>query len=228
MNARVWLGRAWRNLNRRISRLYVDSRLKSSPVALTRYGRGEGAWMAPETIPDGAVIYCGGVGVDATFDFDLKTRTGADVHSFDPTPKAIAYMERKNEAGVAFHPWGMLDEDRVVRFYMPLSETHQSSFIHDLHNTGKYVEAQCYRLATTMKKLGHDSLYLLKIDIEGSWYEVLLDMVGGAVRPTIVNVEFDSPAPVWRVRRVTSALEGAGYVPVLREKDNVTFHRADG
>lgn len=228
MQLRVFAGRAWRNLNRRLSRLYVDSQLEESPAILSRYGSGEGAWFAPSAIPDGAVIYCGGVGVDATFDFDLKSRTGAEVHSFDPTPKAIAYMAAQNECGVAFHPWGMLDEDKVVRFYTPLSDTHQSSFIHDLHRTGKYIEAQCYKITSIMKKLKHDNIFMLKIDIEGSWYEVILDMMKDGVRPVVLNVEFDSPAPVWRVRRAMAALRREGYAPVKRQKDNVTLLRREG
>jgi FkbM family methyltransferase len=223
MRLKVWTGRAWRNINRKISRLYVSCLIKDSPVPLVRYGHGEGSWMAPEKIPNNAIIYCGGVGVDASFDFDLKNRTNADVHSFDPTPKAIEYMEMNNGCGVSFHPWGMLDRDAVVRFYDTLSDEQQS--YSDLHNTGKFTELKCYKISSIMKELNHNHIYLLKIDIEGSWYQVLIDMTGDSIFPDFINVEFDSPAPIWRVRPVMSVLAAAGYAPVFRERDNVVLVR---
>lgn len=181
--------------------------------------------MAPASIPKGAVVYCGGVGLDASFDFDLRKRSGAEVHSFDPTPKAIDYMERSNDCGVIFHPWGMAGEDRTLRFYMPLAES-QNLFTTDLHRTGQYIEAQCYRLSTIMEQLGHQELFLMKIDIEGSWYDFTRDFIAQGIVPTVFNIEFDSPAPLWRVREITRLLARAGLFPVFREKDNVSFVRA--
>lgn len=222
----VFVGRAWRNLNRRISRLYMCMKLCKSPVGLVRYGSGEGSWMAPtpETFPKGAVVYCGGVGLDASFDFDLRIRTGAEVHSFDPTPKAIDYMEGANDCGVIFHPWGMAGDDCILRFYMPLAES-QNLFTTDLHRTGCYIEARCYRLGTIMKELDHVRLFLMKIDIEGSWYDFTRDFLAQGIVPEVFNIEFDSPAPLWRVREITLLLAGVGLLPVFREKDNVTFVR---
>lgn len=221
----VFAGRAWRNLNRRISRLYVSTKLRESSVELVRYGQGEGSWMAPAFFPEGAVVYCGGVGLDASFDFDVHKRTGAHVHSFDPTPKAIDYMERANDCGVIFHPWGMAGEDTILRFYMPLSES-QNLFTIDLHRTGRYIEARCYRLSTIMEQLDHKALFLMKIDIEGSWYDFTRDFLAQGIVPEVFNIEFDSPAPLWRVREITRRLAKAGLFPAFREKDNVTFVRA--
>lgn len=225
----VFAGRAWRNLNRRISRVYIRMKLRKSPVKLVRYGRGEGSWMAPapEVFPKSAVVYCGGVGLDASFDFDVRNRTNAEVHSFDPTPKAVEYMEHANDCGVAFHPWGMAGEDTILRFYTPLAES-QNLFTTDLHRTGNYIEAQCYRLSTIMERLDHETLFLMKIDIEGSWYDFTRDFLSQGIVPEVFNIEFDSPAPLSRVREITRLLEERELFPVFREKDNVTFVRAGG
>lgn len=222
----VFLGRAWRNLSRRVSRRYVRTQLVSSPEPLVRLGSQAGGWFAPAATPPGAVCYCGGVGLDATFDFELKERFGAEVHSFDPTPKAIGYMRDANTAGVAFHPWGMLDRDSIVRFHAPLSDDHQSYFVENLHKTDKFIDAECLRVSTIMKKLGHHEIFLLKIDIEGSWFAVLKDMIAEEIRPKVIDVEFDSPAPIWRVMAVTRLLQRNGYQAVAQEKDNVVFLRA--
>lgn len=223
--AKIWLGRVWRNLNRRLSRLYIARRVRGDGADLVRLGSAAGGWRVPRAAPAGAVAYCGGVGLDATFDFALRETLAMEVHAFDPTPKAVAYMETANQAGVGFHPWGLSDHDGVIRFYAPVSESHQSWFTENLHHSDTSLELPCRRIATIMKDLGHDSLYLLKIDIEGAWWQVIPDMLASGVRPVVVDVEFDSPAPLWRVMRVTGLLERAGYRVAFQEKDNVTFLR---
>jgi len=224
MRLKVLAGRVWRNLNRRLSRLYVGTRLDPADARLVRLGSAHGGWHLPADMPAGAVAYCGGVGLDASFDFALAER-GLEVHSFDPTPSSIDYMARENDGRVAFHPWGMIGADRTVRFHAPIDPAHQSWFAENLHATADSFEAPCLRIATIMQRLGHARLDFLKIDIEGSWYPVIPDMLASGVRPAAIGLEFDSPAPVWRVARVMRALERAGYRAVHREGDNVTFLR---
>jgi len=79
-----------------------------------------------------------------------------------------------------------------------------------------------------MQKLGHTEIEVLKIDIEGSWGQVLTRMLESNIRPRTVCVEFDSPAPLSRVRRMTRALQSAGYVLARRDKENCVFIRKAG
>jgi hypothetical protein len=76
-----------------------------------------------------------------------------------------------------------------------------------------------------MKKLGHAHIEMLKIDIEGSWGQVLNGMLESGITPRTVCVEFDSPAPLGRVRAMTKALQAAGYVLARRDKENCVFIR---
>ena len=216
------MGRAWRNLNRRVSRVYLDIAPARTEHPMRRIGSAENGWFMPEDMPQGARCYCVGVGLDASFDFALVEH-GADVFSFDPTPPAIEYIERENNGRVSFHPWGLLDSDSSMRLYYPLAGDHGSYFINDLHHTGKYYEVPCYRLSTIFEKLGHDSVYLMKIDIEGSWYQALIDIIESKIYSEFLEIEFDSPAPVWRVSRIVRLLQNNGYRLVLREGDNAIF-----
>ena len=109
-----------------------------------------------------------GVGLDATYDFALADRKGSRVFSFDPTPTSVAYMEKENADRVVFHPWGMMGEDRVFRFYAPINLAHELWFTQIFHSTGQYFDAECCTIKTIMRRLGHRQLYLLKIDIEGA------------------------------------------------------------
>lgn len=221
----VFAGRAWRNINRRISRLYISLTFPRAAERLTRLGSDENGWYSPEGLGPGTLCYCIGVGYDASFDFELAA-LGAEVHSFDPTPHAVDYMERENSGRVAFHPWGAYDEDTTIRLYFPKSESHGSYFAEDLHNTGKFHEVPVFRIATIMERLGHHHIDLMKMDIEGSWFQALTDMLGDGITPGILEVEFDSPAPVWRVGRIAKLLRGAGYKLILQEGDNCVFRLA--
>lgn len=218
---RTFLGRAWRNLNRRASRLYMAAQTRR-PLALDRLGSTKNGWFAPPGRLEGRRCYCIGVGLDASYDFALAER-GAEVHAFDPTPDAIAYMQRENAGRVQFHPWGVLDRDASMRLYFPLSPDHGSHFLHDLHGTGQFHEVPCLRLATILQRLGHDHVDILKMDIEGSWFEVIPDMLSTGLRPGLLQIEYDSPAPLWRVASRHRMLQAADYVLALREGDNAVY-----
>ncbi|MBI1402042.1 MAG: FkbM family methyltransferase [Porphyrobacter sp.] len=224
---RAWISRyiggGWRRLERHISRAWLNGQVDGKGFAFDRYGVGHAAWWVPSDTPAGSVAYCGGVGLDATFDFALAEEKGMEVHSFDPTPGSIAYMDRENRGRVHFHPWGMLDRDEVMRFHSPANPVHANWFIDNLHGTSDYFEAPCYTIKTIMEKLGHRDIEVLKIDIEGSWGQVLTRMLENNIRPRTVCVEFDSPAPISRVRRMTKALQASGYVLARRDKENCVF-----
>ena len=220
---RIWSGRAWRRANRAISRAWIARRIVDTDVAIETYGDAGEAWWVPADIAPGAIAYCGGVGLDASYDFALVERKRLEVHSFDPAPSSIAYMERENRGRVHYHQWGVLGEDRLVRFHAPFDVSHGNWFVDNLHGTQASFAAECLTLRTIMDRLGHDRIDLLKIDIEGSWYGVLLTMIEDGIVPPTICVEFDSPAPLHRVRRVTLALEKAGYRAVRRAADNVLF-----
>lgn len=223
-----YAGGAWRRANRYVSRAWLRTQLRPGERTFERFGEGHAAWWVPSDTQPGAVAYCGGVGQDATFDFALAEEKGMEVHSFDPTPGSIAYMERENGGRVHFHPWGMLDNDKVMRFHAPANPKHANWFIDNLHSTEDFFEAHCFTMQTIMSKLGHSSIELLKIDIEGSWGQVISSMLASGIRPRTVCVEFDSPAPIARVRRITKALQNAGYELVRRDKENCLFVMQSG
>lgn len=222
---KLYAGRIWRRVNRYVSRTWLGMQTQPEGFSFERYGVGHAAWWVPNDTKPGAVAYCGGVGQDATFDFALVDEKGMEVHSFDPTPGSIAYMERENHGRVNFHPWGMLNRDEVVRFHAPANPQHANWFIDNLHGTEDFFEAPCFTIKTIIEKLGHSEIELLKIDIEGSWGPVLESMLDSRIYPRTVCVEFDSPAPLLRVRRITRALQSVGYVLARRDKENCVFIR---
>jgi hypothetical protein len=57
---------------------------------MVRIGTEYGGWAVPDSLIDESwTVYCGGVGLDATFDLGFIERYGCAVHAFDPTPSTI-------------------------------------------------------------------------------------------------------------------------------------------
>lgn len=195
-------------------------------LKLCRIGTDYGGWTVPtELLNKDSICYCVGVGIDASFDFALADRFKCRVFSFDPTPKAIAYMESEQYdcERLKFVPIGVWDKDTQLRFYSPANPQETSHSVFDLHGTGKYFTAECQKLSTIMKELGHDHIDLLKLDIEGAWRTVIQNIVDERIAISILCVELDSPTTLFRVLKVNRMLGSIGFELVHFEKDNYLF-----
>lgn len=190
-------------------------------------------WVVPVALLGrDTVCYCVGAGEDITFDVALAIELDCEVHTFDPTPKAITYVTRLKDglpARLSFHPWGVWDRDECVRFYAPKDPSHVSHSAINLQKTARFFEADCKRLHSIMHELGHRSLGLLKLDIEGAEYKVLQSMVADGIRPQVLAVEFDeihSPsdndAP-FRIKSAAEMLVAFGYTLTSVDGPNYTF-----
>jgi FkbM family methyltransferase len=172
-----------------------------------------------------SVCYCVGVGIDASFDFALIARFGCNVFSFDPTPKAIDYMEnaRYDPLKLHFVPIGVWDKDEELRFYSPAKPQAVSHSVFDLHGTGTYFTAECRKLSTIMQEFGHEHIDLLKLDIEGAWRKVIQNIIDDRTNISILCVELDSPTTLARVLRIIRILRNMDFILVQFEKDNYLF-----
>ena len=215
--------RAYRN---RITRAAVRVRL---PVLerndLVRLGSDYGGWWVPgQAIGTGGRAYCAGVGNDVTFDIALIDRYDCEVWAFDPTPKVIdAVTQWDTPERWHFEPVGLWDREDVIRFYSPALPDHGSLSATNAQRTKVFVEARVEALPAIMRRLGHDRIDILKMDVEGAEGRVLDSMLSAGIRPTVLCVEFDQPEAPWRTRRRVRSLLAAGYVLVMVEHWNYTF-----
>ena len=199
---------------------------QAGELKLQRLGTDYGGWTVPvNLLHEHSICYCVGIGLDASFDFALADQFECKVFSFDPTPKAIAYMESEqyNREHLKFIPIGVWNEDTQLRFYSPANPQETSHSIFDLHGTGKYFTAECRKLSMIMQDLGHDHIDLLKLDIEGAWHKVIRNIVDERIRISMLCVELDSPTSLARVLRVIRMLGSIGFVLAHFEKDNYLF-----
>ena len=154
-------------------------------------GSEYGGWcVCPDRLHGASTLYCFGVGEDISFDLALIKRFGAHVHAFDPTPKSIRWIRSQQlPAEFQFHEIGIADYDGVAKFSLPRAD--YVSFTMDQQNqAAETVEAPVKRLKTIMESLGHESIDLLKMDIEGAECKVIDDIANSNVPIGQLLVEY--------------------------------------
>jgi FkbM family methyltransferase len=219
--------RTCNGLAKRLARLLLLHlvQFRRGNLQLQGLGEGEGTWTVPvNLIQPGWICYCVGVGLDATFDSALAMR-GARVFTFDPTPRSIEFMKTLDydHKRISFYPIGIWNEHKQLKFYAPMNRRSANYSVRDIHGTSEYFVADCRRLINVMTELGHSRIDLLKLDIEGAWYEVLQDIIKEDIQISVLCVEFDSPTSYFKARRMIRELRAIGLEVVHQQRDNFLF-----
>jgi FkbM family methyltransferase len=173
--------------------------------------------------PD-AVIYSGGVGEDITFEQELIRKFGVKVHIFDPSPVATHTISRANNDNLLFRPVG-LAASTTAKFSIG-GGTESSTWL----KAGGSETLPCTSLAQEMAINGHDSIDLLKIDIEGFEYEVLEACLAENIPIKQICVEFHDffpEIPKARTKAMIRTLESQGFDLIHRHRHDHTFLRRD-
>lgn len=175
-----------------------------------------GEWRV--SIPDlagGGTAYSFGVGEDAILDCALIETYGFEVHAFDPTPRATVWVAEQNlPAAFRFHPVGVAGYDGVAEFSASDDPRDPSFTMLDADSDTERVRCPVRTLTTLAGELGHQRIDLLKIDIEGTEYDVIDDLVRSDLEVRQLLVEFHHRFEgVGRARtaRAVRQLKEAGY-----------------
>lgn len=193
---------------------YLEPQIGVSTKFLgTDYG---GWWVAPEYLNKNAIIYSFGIGQDISFDLELIQNFNLKIHGFDPTPKSIQWVKSQDlPKEFVLHEYGLAAQNGDLLFNPPSNPDHVSlSQFHFKENQKAALKLTVKNLETIMQDLGHQQVDLIKMDIEGSEYEVIEALQKTNIRPKQLLIEFHHRFPEIGIKKTKQAckqIENMGY-----------------
>jgi FkbM family methyltransferase len=172
--------------------------------------------VCPDGLGPESVVYSFGVGEDVSFDVALIERFGMQVHAFDPTERSLQWVSTQNlSPNFRMNAAALGTYDGTARFFKPKNPKFisHSTQAHDRVSDDS-VEVQMRCLRTLMQERQHSRLDVLKLDIEGSEYNVLEQICEQQVDCSQLLVEFHhqlQPFPYARTRTAIEHLNQHGY-----------------
>jgi FkbM family methyltransferase len=162
-----------------------------------RLGTDYGGWtINPDLITNHSIIYSAGIGEDASWDLAMIQRFGVTIHGFDPTPRSIKWVTQSGmPPGFRMHPFGLAPKDGELVFHAPINPAHVSLSVVERDQQTERVVLPVREIAGIMKELGHDHLDILKMDIEGSEYDVIADLLERKIPIRQLLVEYHHRFP---------------------------------
>ncbi|WP_426042992.1 FkbM family methyltransferase [Brevundimonas sp. TWP2-3-4b1] len=183
-------------------------------------GTKYGGWsFLPQFLNKNSIVYLVGIGTDISFDLEVIRIVGCDVHGFDPTPNASAWIAKQSlPLQYRYHAVGLAAKDGFAEFLVPELEGWDSfGTVSNDTPDDRIVQCQVKRLSTIVEDLDHRHIDLLKIDIEGFEYEVIDDMLEGGPLPDQMLIEFHHGMyehSTAETLRSVSAIRAKGYTLV--------------
>jgi len=146
--------------------------------------------ICPAGLGRDSIVYSGGLGSDITFEHALVQEFGCDVVLCDPSPTGVKTMTLQQHQIPQFHffPLALAGHDGKLRLAPPLDPEGDSWFARA--DAPGALDLPCTNLTSLMKKNRHDHIDLLKLDIEGSEYEVIEDLLVQRIPVGQICVEF--------------------------------------
>ena len=199
---------------------YPRKHVHENKVVLESIGTNYGGWaFNAATVSKSTIVYSVGLGEDTSWDEGISQKYGLHVWGFDPTPKSIAYVAKNKKLGPTFHftPEGLSTEVGTKVFTLPKNPNYVSMREGQHSNMGEKISVKVNTLRNWMERFGHQHIDILKIDIEGSEYSVLEDMLARDDLP------FDQLLVEWHYRwlknrgrhkAVLEALKAKGFIVI--------------
>jgi FkbM family methyltransferase len=185
-------------------------------IATRRLGSDYGGWVvAVEPLHKTAhpIVLSFGLGDDISFDEEISRRYGARVYGFDPTTVSLNWIAaRGRPPNMRVFPIGISDFDGRQKFTLPGKDKRGNFSTKATAGHPIICDVMRYGSILTLLELQH--IDVLKLDIEGSEYDVIPDIVASSVLPVQLLIEFHHRLHDIRVaetRKAVSIIREAGF-----------------
>jgi FkbM family methyltransferase len=174
------------------------------------YGSTYGGWSVPlHWLDQNSVIVDVGLGQDISFSTSLIDRYDCTIHGFDPTPRSIDYVTKLSHPNFHLHKLGLAASCGRAIFHLPNDNSHVSGSLNIADHIGRQnIEVELINLDELLRIIDRDHINLLKLDIEGSEYEIFLSPSFERLAPRIdiICVEFHHRWPEYGVKATKLAV----------------------
>lgn len=187
-------------------------------------------YILADSLNSSSVVYSFGIGEDLSFSNKIIEKYGCHVFAFDPTPKAINYVNNHDlSKNCLFHfiPIGVANYDGMTKFHLPTNDDYVSGSIEKWQGLKEEsILVQVLKLNSIMTELGHNRIDLLKMDIEGTEFNVCEDIVKSGIEINQICVEIHDrffEDGYKRLKKMIWELNKVGYYLASRKGDDLTF-----
>ena len=198
---------------------------------LVYLGTSYGGWTLPGDVIEASwTCYMVGAGGDVSAEVEITKRYGATVRSFDAVADYVDRAEKEADRAPRFsaHHAAIALEDGPVRMQVTHDQQSQSVSAAHLYDSQSFIELPGRTIPSLMAELGDDKVDLLKIDTEGTEYELLPTLDLQAMGVKVFANELHHNGSVGDARRFIARLRDRGYDPVAcHGAVKVTFVRRD-
>ena len=183
--------------------------------------------ICPDGLDEKSIVHSGGIGSDISFEHELVRRYGCHIVLYDPSPTGVRTMALPENKIPQFHfvPFALAGNHGTLKIAPPLQPDGDAWF--PRADAAGTLEVPCIDLQTSMKQSGHQHIDLLKLDIEGSEYEVIDNLLQNRIPVRQICVEFHHAIlPGYRRSQTVRAIRKLilnGYKLICREGENLTF-----
>lgn len=152
-----------------------------------------GFFINPDYINESSIVYSFGIGQDVSFDTSLIDKFNCNVYGFDPTPKSINWIKNQHlPKKFKFFDFGIGVNTEDTFFFLPVDDENVSGSVenHVRVSENKKINVHMKSLRDVMTMLGHKKIDVLKMDIEGSEYEIIESLVKSEIEINQLVIEF--------------------------------------
>ncbi len=183
------------------------------------YGSSYGGfYINPDLLTNNSIIYSFGIGKDISFDMTCSKHHQASIYAFDPTPKSITWIkEQKLPTNFHFFDFGIAVGDKeFAEFYLPKNtkSVSGSTIQSDVFDSINSIKLPMKSFSKITEMLLHTHIDVLKIDIEGSEYEVLEDILESKITINQLLIEFHDrlfDTQIYKSVEIVKKLNEAGF-----------------